>query len=203
MNDLHNEPAPALLWGDIEIQGKDIAIPAVKFDKLAVGGRGELLLVSLVAETQQVKQIRAILAGAAKVTIQATGVKLARPGDEPWQAREPGRLYPTPDGYQCQTHELGFGLAHAIFLTRTPGFMKVVTPESLWQELNTPRFTTPLLKSWVPYIEEQLRADERLEHAHGFQCQCGILSALTKHLDEVVRQGLAEGKIVILPPAAA
>jgi hypothetical protein len=201
MNEQRDEPAP--LWGDIEIQGKDIAIPAVKFDKLAVGGRGELLLVSLVAETQRVKQIRAILAGGAKATIQATGVKLTRPGDEPWQAREPGRLFPTPDGYHCQTHKLGYGLAHAMFLTRSPGFMKVVTSESLWQELNDVRFTTPLLKAWVPYIEERLRSDERLEDAHAFQCRCGILSALTKHLDEVVSQGLADRKIMILPPAVA
>jgi hypothetical protein len=197
-----NNPHEIPLWGDIEIQGKDIAIPAVKFDRLAVGGRGELLLVSLIAEAQRVKQIRAILAGGAKVTIQATGVKLTRPGDEPWQAREPGRLYPAPDGYQCQTHKLGFGLVHAMFLTRTPGFLKVVTPESLWQELNAPRFTTPLLKAWVPYLEAQLRTDERLEHAHGFRCQCGVLSALTRHLDEVVSQGLAQGKIVLLPAAA-
>jgi hypothetical protein len=201
MND-QRDPT-ALLWGDLEIQGKDIAIPAVKFDKLAVGGRGELLLVSLVAETQRVKQIRAILAGGAKATIQATSVKLTRPGDEPWQAREPGRLYPTPDGYHCQTHKLGFGLAHSMFLTRTPGFMKVVTSESLWQELNDVRFTTPLLKAWVPYIEARLRSDERLEDAHAFQCRCGILSALTRHLDEVVSQGLADRTITILPPAAA
>jgi hypothetical protein len=200
MNDHRDEDEP--LWGDIEIQGKDIAIPAVKFDKLAIGGRGELLLVSLVAETQRIKQIRAILAGGAKATIQATGIKLTRPGDEPWQAREPGRLYPSPDGYHGQTHKLGFGLAHAIFMTRTPGFMKVVTSESLWQELNEVRFTTPLLKGWVPYLEERLRADERLEHAHAFHCRCGILSAMTRHLDEIVSQGLADRKITILPPAA-
>ena len=201
MNDQRDEPTPT--WGDLEIQGKDFSTPAVKFDKLAVGGRGELLLVSLVAETQRVKQIRAILCGGAKATIQATGVKLTRPGDEPWQAREPGRLYPTTDGYVCQTHKLGFGLAHALFLTRTPGFMKVVTSESLWQELNDVRFTTPLLKAWVPYIEDRLRSDERLEDAHAFQCRCGILSAMTRHLDEVVSQGLADHKITILPPAAA
>jgi hypothetical protein len=189
-------------WGDIEIQGKDIAIPAVKFDRLAVGGRGELLLVSLVAATPRVKQIRAILAGGARATIQATGVKLNRPGGETCQARAPGRLHPTPDGYLCRIHKLGFGLAHAMFLTRTPGFMKVVTPESLWQELNDIRFTTPLLKGWVPYIEERLRSDERLEDAHAFHCRCGILSAMTRHLDEVVSQGLADRKIAILPPPA-
>lgn len=190
-------------WGEMEIQGKDIAIPAVKFDRLAVGGRGELLLVSIVAETQRVKQIRAILAGGAKATIQAGGVKLRRPNDEPWRATQPGRLFPTPDGYLCQTHKLGFGQAHAMFLTRMPGFMKVVTPESLWQELNGTRFTTPILKQWMPYLEERLRADEHLDEAHVFNCLCGVLAATTKTLDAIVSQGLADHKLVIRTPATS
>ena len=190
-------------WGEMEIQGKDIAIPAVKFDRLAVGGRGELLLVSLVAETQRVKQVRAILGGGAKATIQADGIKLRRPGDEPWQARPPGRLYPTPDGYQCQTHKLGFGLAHAMFITRMPGFIKVVTPESLWQELNGTRFTTPILKEWMPFIEDRLRADYHLEEAHVFNCLCGVLAATSKTLDAIVSQGLQERRLLIPHSAVA
>ena len=190
-------------FGDIEIVGKDIAVPPTPFDKIAVGGRGELLMVSLIAETQRVKQVRAILGGGAKATIQADGIKLRRQGDEPWQARPPGRLYPTPDGYLCQTHKLGYGLAHAMFITRMPGFMKVVTPESLWQELNGTRFTTPILKDWVPYIEERLRADEHLEGAHVFNCLCGVLAATSKTLDEIVSQGLQERRILISRPAVA
>ena len=31
--------------------------------------------------------------------------------------------------------------------------MKVVTAESLWQELKSDRFTTPLLREWMPYID--------------------------------------------------
>ncbi len=199
MNEQDDEKA----FGDIEIVGKDIAVPPTPFDKIAVGARGELLLVSLVAETQRVKQIRAILAGGAKVTIQAGGVKLRRPGDEPRQARQPGRLYPTPDGYRCQTYKLGFGLAHAMFITRMPGFMKVVTSESLWQELNGTRFTTPILKGWVPYIEERLRADEHLEEAHVFNCLCGLLTATSKTLDAIVSRGLHERRILIPHPAVA
>ena len=190
-------------FGDIEIVGKDIAVPPTPFDKIAVGNRGELLMVSLIAETQRVKQIRAILGGGAKAEIQAAGIKTRRPGDEPWQARPPGRLFPTPDGYQCHTHKLGFGLAHALFVTRMPGFMKVVTSESLWQELNGKRFTTPILKGWVPYIEERLRADLHLEEAYVFQCLCGVLAATSKTLDAIVSQGLHERRIRIPHPAVA
>jgi hypothetical protein len=194
----HEESAPL---GDLEIAGKDIAVAATKFDRLAVGGRGELLLVSLVAETQRIKQIRAILSGAAKVTIQAAGVQLSRPCDEPWQEHSPGRLYPTPDGYQCHTHKLGYGLAHAIFVTRMPGFMKVVTPESLWQELKGVRFTTPILKEWMPHLERRLRDNALLEDAHGFNCRSGVLTAVTKHLDEIVSAGIQQRSITIPRPS--
>jgi len=73
----------------------------------------------------------------------------------------------------------------------------VVTEESLWQELNTTRFTTPILRKWMPYIETKLRECNRLEDAHVFSCRCGILSATTKKLDEIVIAGLRDGSITI------
>lgn len=187
----------AITMGDIEFQGKDIQTSAVKFDRIAVGGRGELLMISLIADTHRVKQIRAILCGGAKAIAQASGIKVRRPSEEEWYGRQPGRLYPTPDDYQVDTHKLGYGLAHALFLTRMPGFMKVVTEESLWQELNNVRFTTPILRGWMPYIEGQLREDDLLEDAHVYRCKCGVLSATTKRLDEIVARGLANGSITI------
>ena len=189
--------------GDVEFQGKEIAIANVKFDKIAVSSRGELLLISLIADTQRVKQIRAILAGGAKATIMASGVEVNRPGAESWKSHSPGRLYPSADGYQCFTHKLGYGMAHALFMTRMPGFMKVVTPESLWNELNEVRFTTPILQEWVPYIEKQLRSNGHLEDADVFNCKCGVLSAISKSLDEVISQGLRDYFITIPTKASA
>ena len=125
--------------------GKDIGIPAVPFNKLAITGRGELLLLSIFTDQMRVKAIRSILCGGAKATANASGVKVGQPNDEHWKRHTPGRLTPTADGYQVFTHKLGYGMAHALFITRMPGFMKIVTPESLWQELNTVRFTTPIL----------------------------------------------------------
>lgn len=197
------EDEQAVKLGDVEFSGRDILTPAVKFDKLAISGRGELLLISLIADTQRVKQIRAILCGGAKAVAQASGIKVNQPGGEHWRAHTPGRLNPSAEGYQCYTHKLGYGLAHALFITRSPGFMKVVTPESLWQELNDIRFTTPILQAWVPYLEAELRAQERLEDAHVFNCKCGILTATTKKLDEIVSLGLEQRELVIPRPMSA
>lgn len=190
-------------YGDIEFSGKDFSTPAFKFDRLAISGRGELLLVSLVAPTQNIKQIRAILNGGAKAVCMAGGVKVNQPSRESWYEHSPGRLMPSGDGYQTYVHKLGYGQAHALFITKSPGFMKVVTPESLWQELNDVRFTTPLLRDWIPYIAEQLQEDGLLEEANIFNCNCGVLSASTKHLDEIVSRGLREGKISIPVSAVA
>lgn len=82
-------------------------------------------------------------------------------------------------------------------MTKAPGFMMVVTEEMLWRELNSPRFTTPILRAWVPYLEAELRACNRLEDAHVFNCKCGILAVTTPKLDEIVIDGLSKGKILI------
>lgn len=193
----YHDPDTARKFGDIDFAGKDIGIPAVPFDKLAISGRGELLLLSIFTDQMRVKAIRAVLCGGAKAIATASGVKVGQPGCEAWSRHTPGRLTPTADGYQVFTHKLGYGMAHALFITRMPGFMKVITEESLWQELKDVRFTTPILREWMPYIEQTLRYEGRLEDAHTFGCRCGILSASTKHLDEIVSQGLQQRELII------
>ena len=196
-----NETAEEVKFGEISFSGKDIVLPVVKYDRIAVGNRSELYLVSVVSETQRIKAIRAILCGGAKASINAAGGKIRRPNDPEWcEARNPGNLYPTPEGYNVYTQKMGYGLAHAIFVTRTPGFMKVVSEESLWQELNDVRFTTPLLREWLPYIEGQLRDHELLENAQVFNVSCGILNLNTDALDRIVSEGIKSGAIHIENP---
>ena len=130
-------------------------------------------------------------------SIQAAGVRVGQPGAEDWRKHQPGRVFATQDGYQVYTHKLGYGMIHALFLTRMPGFMKIVTPECSWQELNKERYTTPIVRPWMSYIEAKLREQELLEDAHVFNCHCGILSATTKHLDEIVCQGIRDGILAI------
>ena len=184
-------------FGSIEFCGKDISTAGMKFNMIATSGRGELLLLSVVAETQKIKQVRAIMCGGAKAVANASGVQTKKASDPDWYSNSPGRIFPTADGYQVYTHKLGYGQAHALFLTRMPGFMKVVTAESLWQELKSDRFTTPLLREWMPYIERELRAHERLEEAQTFGCNCGVLTATTQKLDEIIAEGLESGELLI------
>ena len=191
------------VFGDIAMTGKDIGVAAQPFDKIALSGCNELLLLSVLTEIHNLKRMRAILCGGAKVQIDAAGIKVGQPNAESWRMHQPGRINATPDGYQLYTHKLNYGMIHALFITRMQGFMKVVTPESLWQELNKDRYTTPIIRPWMPYIETRLREAELLEDAHVFNCKCGVLIAMTKHLDEIVCEGIKSGELLIPQSYAA
>ena len=78
--------------------------------------------------------------------------------------------------------------------------MKIVSDETIWQELTDTRFTTPILREWVPYIAREMRSREILEEAHCFNCNCGYMSATTQSLDEIVSEGLKAGEIHIPSP---
>jgi hypothetical protein len=190
-------------FGDIEFTWRDGGTPSSKFDKIAHSGKSELLMVSLFAETQRIKQIRAALVPSSsgktkdRISITAGGVRTRRPGDPERMGNQPGRLTPSSEGYLCYQHKLGYGMAHAIFVSKAPGFMLVLSEPALWRELKSTRFTTPLLREWMPYIEAELRGINRLEDAHCYGCHCGLLTATTQKLDEIVVQGLSEGRVII------
>jgi hypothetical protein len=190
-------------FGGIEFTGKDISVPNTPFDRLAISGRGEMLLISLIAPTQTIKQIRAILHTGTRVNIVAGGIKVKQPSGEPYTAHQPGNLHPSSDGYTTYVHKLDYGQAHALFITKAAGFMKIVTDETIWQELTDPRFTTPVLRDWVSYISQEMRERDILEEAHVFNCNCGIMSATTNDLDEIVTEGLRSGAIHIPTSSAA
>jgi hypothetical protein len=180
--------------GNISFSGKDIAMSAVSFNRIAFG-QNKLYMVSLVAETQRVKAIRSILNGGAKVIIEASGVDAKRPGHQNWGSTSIGRLYATEEGYNCWVNKLEYGLAHAILITRMPGFMRIVSDQTLWDELNDVRFTTPILREWLPYIEHQLRLFGILEDATAFGAVCGVLNLQTPQLDDIVTTGIRRGHL--------
>jgi hypothetical protein len=189
-------------FGDVEFTWKDGGTPSSKFDKIAHSGRSELLMLSLFAETQRIKQIRAALVpangkGKDRISIMAGGVRTRQADSPEWMANQPGRLTPSAEGYLCYQHKLGYGMAHAIFVTKAPGFMLVMSEPALWRELKSSRFTTPLLREWMPYVETELRRHSRLEDAHCYGCHCGLLTASTEKLDEIVVEGLKEYQIAI------
>jgi hypothetical protein len=179
-------------WSD----GKSIHIQA-RFDKVALH-ENRLVVISLVAFTQDVKALRAAFAAGLDSPIQLKNVTLLR-DDE---ATVPGDVRPSHVGYRLDTHRLGFGSIHALFTCRQQGFLPNDSDDALWQELKQERFTTPLLRGWLPYIRKELEIKNLLSRCHTFDCACCVLTATSADLDSMVESGLRHGAIFISEDAA-
>jgi hypothetical protein len=178
-----------LEWSD----SKSIHIQ-VRFDKIALH-QNRLMLISLVAYSQDVKAIRAGLAANLNVPMRLREITLTR--DDETVA--PDDVWPTGHGYRVDAHRLGFGMLHAIFTTRQPGFLLDDGDDALWQELKQERFTTPLLRSWLPHIRKELEIKNLLQCCHTFDCHACVLSAMSADLDSIVESELKDGLITIEP----
>jgi hypothetical protein len=176
-----------LEWSD----SKSIHIQA-RFDKVAVQ-QNRLMLISLVAYSQDVKAIRAGLAAGLNVPMRLRDITLTK--DE--ETIAPNDVWPSGHGYRVDAHRLGFGMLHAIFTTRQPGFLLDDGDDALWQELKQERFTTPLLRSWLPHVRNEREIKDLLQRCHTFDCNACVLTAMSSDLDSIVESGLKDGLITI------
>ncbi len=176
--------------------GKSIHIQA-RFDKVAVH-RDKLVFISLVAFSQDVKALRAALAAGLTSPMWLKNVTLSKDGE----SKVPESVWPSPGGYRIDAHRLGFGSIHALFTCRQQGFLPNDSDDALWQELKQERFTTPLLRGWLPYVRKELELKSLLARCHTLDCTCCILTATSADLDSIVEFGLKNGLISIQEEAA-
>jgi hypothetical protein len=69
--------------------------------------------------------------------------------------------------------------------------------DALWQELEQERFTTPLLRGWLPQIRKELETLNLLTRCYTLDCNCYVLTATSADLDAIVESGLKNRLIVI------
>jgi hypothetical protein len=111
-------PTRPRLQGRLEwYDSKSIHIQA-RFDKVAIH-QNRLMLISLVAYSQDVKALRAGLAAGLNVPMRLRDVTLTK-DDE---TIAPNDVWPSGHGYRVDAHRLGFGTLHAIFTCRQPGLL--------------------------------------------------------------------------------
>jgi hypothetical protein len=191
-----NEKTPRIVglfeWSD----GKSIHIRA-RFDKVALHD-DKLVFVSLVAFSQDVKALRAAIAAGLESPMRLRNVTLTR-DDE---CMVPDAVRPAQVGYRLDSHRLGLGSVHALFTCRQDGFLPNDSDDALWQELKQERFTTPLLRGWLPHIRKELELKGLLSRCHTLDCTCCILTATSADLDSIVEFGLKNGLIFIHDEAA-
>ena len=179
-------------WTD----GESIHIQA-RFDKVALH-EDKVVFISLVAFSQDIKAIRAALAAGLVSPMWLKNVTLSKDGE----SMVPGSVSPSPCGYRIDAHRLGFGSIHALFTCRQQGFLPNDSDDALWQELKQERFTTPLLRGWLPYVRKELEQKSLLARCHTLDCTCCILSGTSADLDSIVETGLKNGLISIQEEAA-
>jgi hypothetical protein len=107
------------------------------------------------------------------------------------------RLTRHGDGYRIHRTRLNYGLWHVLCLAKREGFMPVLNEGSLWQMLQGDRFTTPLLRDWMPWLREEMRKRGQLVELNQSGCQAGLLLADNDALDELVADGVKRGHLRI------
>lgn len=105
-----------------------------------------------------------------------------------------------PDGYRAYYHPLMMRTYESVVVSKRRGLLPTVSDNGLWLELKSERYTTPLLRDWVPFIRERLVKEKLLESLRcdgEWPTKPGLLTATTEDLDDIVKSGLACGHIKI------
>lgn len=168
-------------------------------DRVAIDKDGHLLFASIVTDAMQFKGIRGAVCTNKKVEIKAPELRVGVRGGP---AYPPTVILKHPAGYTDSTHRLPFRKVHAFLLTKAVGFLPGATEAHLWKELMGSRYSTPLLREWMPWLMTELERRGLLVHARCFNCSCATLNLTTRSLDEVVSEGVRNGHITIPPRVA-
>ncbi len=107
------------------------------------------------------------------------------------------RLAKCPDGYRVYRTRLDYGLWHVLLLARCDGFLPVVTGETLWRHLHGVRFTTPLVREWIPWLSGEMTRRGIISPLTRFGCEAGLVLADSDTLDELVSEGLRTGHLSV------
>ncbi len=184
--------------GKIEFSWSEGGVPACEFNKMAITGKGELLMVSFLTTPRDCKLIGSMVAnGAAASKVQINGWTVWLKAEDKGKNRLPGSMTASYEGYEIHRCKLGFNLEHVLLITKNPAFLMINSPEALWRVLTGERYTTPVLECWLPYLRDTMIKLGYLEDAYAHGCRCGMLSMSRTQLDLLVVDGLTKGLITI------
>lgn len=105
-----------------------------------------------------------------------------------------------PEGYRIYRTKMNYGLWHVLCLAKREGFMPAVTDETIWQQLQSNRFTTPLLREWVPWLLQEMKKRKVIVELTQSGCDAGLMLADNETLDDMVSQGVKQKHLGIAGP---
>jgi len=97
-----------------------------------------------------------------------------------------------PATYSAVVTKLAPGVIHLVALAKIPGLMPNMSDDHLWAELTGPRYTTPLLRAWIPWLKATMAQGGGIVVANGFAATVGVLKTEPEELDALVTLGVKE-----------
>lgn len=97
--------------------------------------------------------------------------------------------------YRAAVAKLSPGVIHLVAVAKIPGLMPNMGDDHLWAELTSPRYTTPLLRPWIPWLKQTMAEGGSIVVAEGFASNVGVLKAEPEELDALVSLGVKEGHL--------
>ncbi|MGD0896771.1 MAG: hypothetical protein ABR915_02975 [Thermoguttaceae bacterium] len=102
-----------------------------------------------------------------------------------------------PVTYATAVTKLAPGVIHLVALAKILGLMPDMSDDHLWAELTGPRYTTPLLRAWIPWLKSAMSDGGGIVVANGFAATVGVLKTEPEALDEIVSQGVRDGHLAL------
>jgi hypothetical protein len=75
--------------------------------------------------------------------------------------------------YGAAVARLAPGVVHLVAVAKIPGLMPNLSEDHLWAELSGPRYTTPLLRSWIPWLKQAMVGSGGIVVAQGMASTVG------------------------------
>jgi hypothetical protein len=170
-------------------------------DRLALWG-DQIMLLSVAGPETSIKAVHACLSSSVPVRFDTESEirrerSLANPaGDE----RTCPSMVRHPSGYTTYRSRLGYNTWHLLALSRAEGFLPCLSETALHEALRSSRYSTPYLRSWVPWLADRLADAEEKRLLHlldGFQTQAALLQATNDDLDSVISMGVRDGFLTL------
>lgn len=169
--------------GQLKVQAKDF-VNTFWCDRLAFSPEAKLYALSVIGPNIQVKALWAMLAGNTRVTFETNDCEVIAPNGDKFNKNF--TLNAAEEGYRMQRIRHSQGWAQLVATAEAPEFVSCMDEESIWRELTGDRYTTPLLRHWLPRLIIELKASKHLVKLGTFNCNCGVLTIEPEDLDKLV-----------------
>ncbi|MHB8974290.1 MAG: hypothetical protein ACYC3X_29405 [Pirellulaceae bacterium] len=180
------QPEPKV--GTMSMSGKDTSL-TMRCNALAFNPKAasyEVMVLSVAGPSSTLKAAQAALNCRAKIMFQADNI----PGMySHW------RMYRCNSPYRVYRHRLSYGMWHMLAVASHDGLLTESSDESLWRALQRDSVTTPMLRSWVPFIKTELTRRNLLQPLRTFGCTAALLAASCEEIDSIVTDGIWRGEL--------